>query len=327
MLGRSFLVVFVVGIARIICVHIYFNILGGELRLLHPVSQEKIAVFARDRVTEKIMSIRILIVVLGAAAIGYIVFWSSSGSTQQISAYPNARGKSQPILVKDETTQPKITSITNQIPEVAKVPVPPDVAAAKAAAVAAKHTQRVKAGSIVFSDFFRENAMSEEQRQLFLTLYADRMEVGEKLLQTIANRGEKIDPMTVQVVADQTEEEMLAKMRANFGDDTVKAFQRYQEERPIRIVVDSAASALSRADAPLTSDQIAQLTSIIVASSRDTTGKVDLKALNFDTIMINMPPSLSQKQLEIIKEALNNAAQTRRIQDQKDAKAKSAGGV
>jgi RNA polymerase sigma factor (sigma-70 family) len=157
---------------------------------------------------------------------------------------------------------------------------------------------RAEAYDIAYAAFFRQLGFTPEQREQFKALLNERMERGQRLIETMAAQGKNPDKLAVQVIFDQTDSELQAELRAAFGDTVVDAYNHFEATRPVRAVTDQLASALFYTDAPLTVAQADQLVEIMAGNARDARGKVAMAALNLDAALAQAQGVLSAAQLE-----------------------------
>jgi len=157
---------------------------------------------------------------------------------------------------------------------------------------------RAEAYDIAYAAFFRQLGFTPEQREQFKALLNDRMERGQRLIETMVAQGNNPDKLAVQVIFDQTDSELQAELRAAFGDKVVDAYNYFEATRPVRFVADQLAGALFYSDAPLTVAQADQLVEIMAGNARDARGKVAMAALNLDAALAQAQGVLSAAQLE-----------------------------
>lgn len=161
------------------------------------------------------------------------------------------------------------------------------------------------AAFVGFADFMREAGLAEEEQKRFAALYAEKMANGHALIQALQKRGEQVDRLTAQVVWDQTQEELFVKLGAALGPQVVDRFKKYEEEKPIRIAVDSITAAASRADAPMNAEHIQAITEAISRSSRDQSGRIDIARLDTAAVLNQIRGSLTPAQFQILQEGLD----------------------
>jgi RNA polymerase sigma factor (sigma-70 family) len=157
---------------------------------------------------------------------------------------------------------------------------------------------RAEAYDIAYAAFFRQLGFTPEQREQFKALLNDRMERGQRLIETMVAQGNNPDKLAVQVIFDQTDSELQTELHAAFGDKVVDAYNYFEASRPVRFVADQLASALFYSDAPLTVTQADQLVEIMAGNARDARGKVAMAALNLDAALAQAQGVLSAAQLE-----------------------------
>lgn len=124
--------------------------------------------------------------------------------------------------------------------------------------------------------FYQKLGFTAEQSAQFKALVLDNVRHREELLKTALTGDARLTPEQSRAIDEQLQAELLASVRANFGDATAQAMQHYNDTFPLRGPVDEFAKTLFYTNTPLTAAQAEQLIDAVANSERNAQGKIDL---------------------------------------------------
>lgn len=142
-----------------------------------------------------------------------------------------------------------------------------------------------EAFSTSFAALFRQLGWTAEQRAQFVALMVEVKEHGSELFRAALAAGTTPDREFARQVYAQTDQEREAKLRAAFGDATFQAFQHFEATRSLRWVTEQLVGRLFDSDTPLQPVQADQLVAVMASNARNSTGKIDLLAMNNDAVL------------------------------------------
>ena len=153
-----------------------------------------------------------------------------------------------------------------------------------------------------YAALFRKQDWSEAQREKFVALFVERKEQGQRLFEAARKQGTTVDSTFAQVVWEQTGSEFDAQLRAALGETAVAGLHEFEATKVVRNIAESLARDLFYSDAPLTAVQAEQFIDVIAAVARTPKGKIDLGAVEPDTLLVRASTVLSERQLEEFKQ-------------------------
>lgn len=125
----------------------------------------------------------------------------------------------------------------------------------------------------------------------------------------LAQRGAPPDGPTMRGFMRQAEAEFNAKVEAEFGTGTVAALENFREKGSYRTLATETAVRLLNSPTPLTGQQVEWLIDLLADHSRNAAGKLDLRALNIEPVLLQAHGVLTPAQLKVLREV---EAETRR---------------
>ena len=160
-----------------------------------------------------------------------------------------------------------------------------------------RRKQTAEAARHSYAALFRKQAWSEAQQEKFVALFVERKEQGQQLFEAARKRGTAVDSTFAQVVWDQTGSEFDEQLRAALGEKAVAGLREFEATKTVRNIADSLARDLFYSESPLTAGQAEQFIDAIAAVARTPTGKIELGAVQPDTLFAQASTVLSHRQL------------------------------
>jgi hypothetical protein len=175
------------------------------------------------------------------------------------------------------------------------------------------NTMIAEAVNSAYAPFYRQLGWAPEQREKFVAIMVEWKEQGTELFGAAIEAGIKPNSDLVREIQDRTGPEREAKLREAFGEGTVQAFQRFEALAPLRTTTKELASALFQSGAPLAPIQADQLEGIMAANMPTPDGKIDVLAMNAETVFAQAKGVLTPEQMLPFQRALENAQAVARM--------------
>lgn len=151
-----------------------------------------------------------------------------------------------------------------------------------------------------YAALFAKLGWTDAQRDLFVALFAERKEQGQRLFEAARREGVTVDATFAQVVWDQTGAEFEERLREAMGDGAVAGLREFEATKIVRNLTDVLARDLADTAAPLLASQVEPLIAVLAAAARTPSGKIDLAAVPAARLVAQAGPVLSPVQAEAL---------------------------
>jgi hypothetical protein len=165
-----------------------------------------------------------------------------------------------------------------------------------------RRRQTAEAARHSYAALFRRQGWTEVQREQFVTLFVERKEQGQRLIEAAQKQGTPVDRTFAQVVWDQTGSEFDERLRAALGDTAVAGLREFETTKAVRNIADSLARDLFYSETPLSAAQAEQFIDAIAAVARTPKGTIDLGAVEPEALFAQASTALSEPQLAEFKQ-------------------------
>jgi RNA polymerase sigma factor (sigma-70 family) len=159
---------------------------------------------------------------------------------------------------------------------------------------------------LTYLALYKKLGFTAEQRAIFRELQLDKREQGSDLFKAAMKQSptkdRTIGQTTFEVVNEQTQADLNAKLRDTFGEEAFRTIGYYQSSLPARAVANQLATAAFYSDTPLTAQQAEQLVDIIASQARSSQGKVDLSTMNSEAMLVQAQSVLSPSQMAALRQ-------------------------
>jgi RNA polymerase sigma factor (sigma-70 family) len=167
-----------------------------------------------------------------------------------------------------------------------------------------------------YRPLYRVLGLTDEQSAKFKAIMVENARRNEALMEAAKGKNPKIDPAVQRAIDDQTNSELIAAIRAEFGESAVEAMDRHERTIPFRGPLDDLAKSLFYTDTPLTAAQAEQLLDAVARQERETTGKLDFDRMVqpdlFGAILGQSPGILSDPQVEALRQITEQSLEQKR---------------
>lgn len=165
-----------------------------------------------------------------------------------------------------------------------------------------RRQQTAEAARVSYAALFRKMGWTESQREQFATLFAERKEQGQRLIDAARKQGTTVDRVFAQVVWEQTGNDFDAQLRATLGDAAVAGLRKFEATKSIRNIADALARDLFYSASPLSAEKAEQFIDALAAATRTASGRIDLEAVPPETLFARAGEVLSEPQLAAFKQ-------------------------
>jgi len=175
-----------------------------------------------------------------------------------------------------------------------------------AAKIEKRGATRIQSVDDHYRALYRVLGFNAEQSSQFKALVAASIRHNEDMLEAAVSQGTQITPSMARGISDETNSELLAAVRATFGDAAAQAMNQYNQTFPARGAVNELADSLFYTDTPLTANQAEQLVGVVSNSARNDQGQIDMGSMVqtdfYASMLAGAPGILSPAQIEALKQ-------------------------
>jgi RNA polymerase sigma factor (sigma-70 family) len=169
-----------------------------------------------------------------------------------------------------------------------------------------------EAFDVNYAALCRQLGFTGEQRDRFIGFMVEWKEKGNERYGELVKEGKGQDRALLRQELEGVNEERNAHMRATFGEGMYQAFQTYEAQSALRSLTEELARNLFHSDLPLSAPQADQLVTIMAANARNPAGKIDVVAMNNETVFAQASAVLAEPQLA----AFRRVAEQRQVSEQ-----------
>ncbi|MGC4071186.1 MAG: sigma-70 family RNA polymerase sigma factor [Nibricoccus sp.] len=191
--------------------------------------------------------------------------------------------------------------------------------------ISANYQARVESLDSQYGPLYRRLGLNAGQSEKFKAILVENARRNEELTKAVVMQGDKIDPAKQRAIDDQTNAELIAAVRAEFGDSAVQAMDQHERTLPFRGLLDELAKSLFYTETPLTAAQTDQLLDAVVKYEQTTNGKVNFDWMVqpdlYGAMLTQSSGILSAPQIEALRKATEQSLVPRSVSSKKVIKA------
>jgi hypothetical protein len=184
--------------------------------------------------------------------------------------------------------------------------------------------QRIRSLDSQYRPLYRVLGLTAEQSAKFKAVMVENARRNEALMTAALEENPKMEPAVQRAIDDQTNAELVAAIRGEFGEAAVQAMEQHERTLPFRDPMDEFAKTLFYTDSPLMASQAEQLLDAVVRHERATQGKVDFDWMVqpdlYGAMLTQSAGILSAAQIEALRKVTEQSLDQKRAVAKKTVK-------